>query len=39
VAPFESLDFLHVPSRDVAAEAEHLVRVVGAEHFAGRREF
>jgi hypothetical protein len=31
VAPFERLDFLYVPSRDVARDAEHLVRVVGAE--------
>jgi hypothetical protein len=31
VVPFERLDFLYVPSRDVAGEAEHLVRVVGAE--------
>jgi hypothetical protein len=28
--PFEQLDFLYVPSRDVAAEARELVEVVGA---------
>jgi hypothetical protein len=27
--PFERLDFLYMPSRDVAAEAEHLARVLG----------
>src|SRR5260221_7264059 len=29
---FQSLDFIYVPSRDVAAEVVHLVSVVGAEH-------
>jgi hypothetical protein len=29
---FASLDFVYVPSRDVAAEARHLVDVLGAEH-------
>jgi hypothetical protein len=28
--PFEQLDFLYVPSRDVAAETRELVEVVGA---------
>jgi hypothetical protein len=31
VAPVERLDFLYVPSRDVARDAGHMVRVVGAE--------
>jgi hypothetical protein len=31
VAPFERLDFLYVPSRDVARDAGDLVHVVGAE--------
>jgi hypothetical protein len=30
--PFASLDFVYAPSRDVAAEARHLVEVAGAEH-------
>jgi hypothetical protein len=29
--PFASLDFVYVPSADVAAEAEHLAGVLGAE--------
>lgn len=29
-APFEQLDFLYVPSRDVAADVEHFVGVLGA---------
>ena len=28
--PFDQLDFIYMPSRDVAAEAEHLVEVLGA---------
>ena len=30
--PFEALDFLYVPSKDVAADAEHFATVLGAEH-------
>src|SRR5690349_18800877 len=29
--PFESLDFLYMPSRDVAADVEYFVEVLGAE--------
>jgi hypothetical protein len=30
-APFESLDFVYMPSRDVAADVEHFTNVLGAE--------
>jgi len=30
VTPFEALDFLYMPSRDVAADAEHFTAVLGA---------
>jgi hypothetical protein len=30
MAPFEQLDFIYSPSRDVASEAAHLVTVLGA---------
>lgn len=29
--PFESLDFVYVPSRDVAADVRHFTEVLGAE--------
>jgi hypothetical protein len=29
--PFESLDFLYMPSRDVATDVEHFTNVLGAE--------
>jgi hypothetical protein len=29
--PFESLDFIYMPSRDVAADVEHFTKVLGAE--------
>jgi hypothetical protein len=31
VTPFERLDFLYMPSRDVAAESDHFVEAFGAE--------
>jgi hypothetical protein len=31
-SPFEALDFLYVPSRDVAADAGYFATVLGAEH-------
>ena len=31
-APFESLDFIYMPSRDVAADVRYFTEVLGAEH-------
>ena len=31
MTPFERLDFVYVPSRDVAADAEHFTTVLGAQ--------
>jgi hypothetical protein len=32
MAPFVQLDYLYTPSKDVAADAEYFMRVLGAEH-------
>jgi hypothetical protein len=39
VTLFEQLDFIYMPSRDAAADVRYFTDVLGAEHFAGRRDF